>query len=235
MLTIENLNTHFGLSHILQGMDFSVGESEIVALVGRNGVGKTTTLQTIAGWVSLTSGDIVLNGRSIAGEAPDKICKAGISFVPEDRRIFPGLTVQENLNLGLLQTAGRSRSEKRDAVEGVFEQFPRLKERRHQMGTTLSGGEQQMLAIARVLVGRPSLILIDEPTEGLAPIIVEELFELIAGLRDAGISVLLVEQKIYKALDIVDRAYVVERGHIHLGGAMSEPGLRDRIVDAVAI
>lgn len=235
MLNIENLNTHYGLSHILQGMDFSVGKSEIVALVGRNGVGKTTTLQTIAGWVAPTSGDIVLNGRSIAGETPDQICQAGISFVPEDRRIFPSLTVQENLNLGLMQTSGRSRSEKRDAVERVFERFPKLKERRRQMGATLSGGEQQMLAIARVLVGKPSLILIDEPTEGLAPILVEELFELIADLSDAGISILLVEQNIYKALNIVDRAYVVERGQILMGGAMSEPGLLDRIVEAVAI
>lgn len=235
MLNIQNLNTHFGLSHILQGMDLSMGEAEIVALVGRNGVGKTTTLQTIAGWVQPTSGDITLKGKSIAGETPDTICRLGISFVPEDRRIFPGLTVQENLNLGLLQTRGRSSSEAKQAIEQIYAQFPRLKERRNQMGTTLSGGEQQMLAIARVLVGTPSLILIDEPTEGLAPIIVEELFEVISGLRDKGISVILVEQNVYKALEIVDRAYVVERGQIVMGGEISEPGLRDKIIDAVAV
>lgn len=235
MISIENIHTHFGLSHILQGIDLQVGDTEIVALVGRNGVGKTTTLQTIAGWVAPTSGDVIFDGHSIAGEAPDKICRSGISFVPEDRRIFPGLTVQENLKLGLLQARGRSAGESKQAVEAIYTQFPRLKERRNQMGTTLSGGEQQMLAIARVLIGTPSLILIDEPTEGLAPIIVEELFEVIAGLRDKGISVILVEQNVYKALDIVDRAYVVERGRIVMGGAMSEPGLREKIIEAVAV
>jgi branched-chain amino acid transport system ATP-binding protein len=235
MLNVSDLHTHYGLSHILQGMSFSVGAAEIVALVGRNGVGKTTTLKTIAGWVAPTSGEISYKGQSIAGLAPDRICRNGIAIVPEDRRIFPGLTVQENLNLGLLQTPGRSGREKSLAIAKTFERFPRLKERRRQLGTTLSGGEQQMLAIARVLVGKPQLILIDEPTEGLAPIIVAELFEIIAGLRDEGISVILVEQNVYKALEVVDRAYVVERGQIVLGGDPRQGTLRQEILDAVTV
>ncbi len=235
MLEVHNLHTHYGLSHILQGMDFSVGASEIIALVGRNGVGKTTTLKTIAGWEVPSSGDIRWKGDSIAGASPDSICRAGIAVVPEDRRIFPGLTVQENISLGLLQAPGRSRTEKRRALDEAFARFPRLKERAQQMGTTLSGGEQQMLAIARVLVGKPELILIDEPTEGLAPIIVSELFEIIAGLRDEGISVILVEQNVYKALEIVDRAFVVERGQITLGGDISERGVKEKVIDAVAV
>lgn len=235
MLNVSDLHTHYGLSHILQGMSFSVGAAEIVALVGRNGVGKTTTLKTIAGWVAPTSGEISYKGQSIAGLAPDRICRNGIAIVPEDRRIFPGLTVQENLNLGLLQTPGRSGRDKSLAIAKTFERFPRLKERRRQLGTTLSGGEQQMLAIARVLVGKPQLILIDEPTEGLAPIIVAELFEIIAGLRDEGISVILVEQNVYKALEVVDRAYVVERGQIVLGGDPRQGTLRQEILDAVTV
>lgn len=235
MLTVAKLHTHYGLSHILQGMSFEIAASEIVALVGRNGVGKTTTLKTIAGWVAPSSGEILLNGQSIAGLSPDEICHKGIAVVPEDRRIFPGLTVQENLNLGLLQTPNRSGAEKRAVMARVFEQFPRLKERRQQMGTTLSGGEQQMLAIARVLVGKPELILIDEPTEGLAPMIVAELFEIITGLRDEGISIILVEQNVFKALDVADRAYVVERGQIVLGGDPSKPELRQKILDAVVV
>jgi len=235
MLHIDNVHTHFGLSHILQGMALDVNEAEIVALVGRNGVGKTTFLQTIAGWIQPTSGDIVFKGASIANSEPNKISRAGISFVPEDRRIFPGLSVQENLKLGLLQSKGRSTSEKKQKLENIYTQFPRLKERRNQMGTTLSGGEQQMLSLARALVGTPSLILIDEPTEGLAPIIVTELFDAISGLRDQGISVVLVEQNVYKALDVADRAYVVERGQIVMGGTMTEKGLRERIIETVAV
>jgi branched-chain amino acid transport system ATP-binding protein len=235
MLKVNNLHTHYGLSHILQDMTFEVGTAEIIALVGRNGVGKTTTLKTIAGWVAPSSGEISFKGQSIAGLTPDNICRKGIAIVPEDRRIFPGLTVQENLNLGLRQTPNRSRAEKRAAIAQTFERFPRLKERRQQMGTTLSGGEQQMLAIARVLVGKPELILIDEPTEGLAPIIITELFEIISGLRDEGISVILVEQNVYKALEVVDRAYVVERGNIVLGGNPAETQLRKKIFDAIAV
>ena len=178
MLELKGVHTHYGLSHVLQGIDLQVGHGEVVGLFGRNGVGKTTVIKTIAGWVSPSSGDVIFNGESINGVGADQICRRGIGLVPEDRRIFPGLTVEENLHLGQMQCPSRSRLDARRRMEEIYQRFPRLAERRRQMGTTLSGGEQQMLAIARVLVGEPKLLLIDEPTEGLAPMIVDELFDL---------------------------------------------------------
>jgi branched-chain amino acid transport system ATP-binding protein len=182
MLELRGVHTHYGLSHVLQGIDIAVRPGEVVGLFGRNGVGKTTVIKTIAGWVAPSSGDVRFDGDSIVGLAPEQVCRRGIGLVPEDRRIFPGLTVEENLTLGMMQCPTRSRARSRARLESIYQRFPRLAERRRQMGTTLSGGEQQMLAIARVLVGEPKLLLIDEPTEGLAPKIVEELFELIATL-----------------------------------------------------
>ena len=156
MLDIRNLHTHYGPSHIIQGIDLTVRDGEVFGIFGRNGVGKTTLLKTIAGWIKPTAGEIAFDGERIDGLNADRIARRGVGFVPEDRRIFPGLTVEENLTLGFLQVPGRSAADNRAALQAVYARFPRLSERRAQFGTTLSGGEQQMLAMARVMVGKPS-------------------------------------------------------------------------------
>ena len=235
MLTIQGLHTHYGLSHVIQGIDLEARPGEVVGVFGRNGVGKTTLLKSIAGWVRPSNGEIRLGPKRLDGEEPDAICHAGVGFVPEDRRIFPGLTVQENLELGLLQVRRRSAKAGRGAIERVYERFARLGERRKQLGTTLSGGEQQMLAMARVMVGAPKLVLIDEPSEGLAPMIVAEIFAIVRELRDQGAIVLLVEQNVHEALSVADRFYVVERGCIALTGQAEEPADRERLLSAIAV
>ncbi len=218
MLELNDVHAHYGLSHVLQGVSLRVGSGEVVGLFGRNGVGKTTVMKTIAGWVAPTQGTVRLDGKPIGGVASERICRQGVGFVPEDRRIFPGLTVEENLVLGFMQRPGRSRAEDRRQLDAIYARFPRLGERRLQMGTTLSGGEQQMLAMARVLVGQPRLLLIDEPTEGLAPKIVDEIFTLMDGLRRDGIPILLVEQNMHRAIGLVQRFYVLERGAVVMAG-----------------
>lgn len=175
MLEIANLHAHYGASHIVQGVGLSVRAGEVLGVFGRNGVGKTTVLKTIAGWIRASRGEIRFDGMRIDGAAPDRICRLGVGFVPEDRRIFPGLTVEENLTLGFMQVPRRRAAANRAALADIYRRFPCLHERRRQHGTTLSGGEQQMLAIARVLVGEPSLLLVDEPSEGLAPMMVSEI------------------------------------------------------------
>ena len=233
MLELKNVHTHYGLSHVLQGISLTVGAGEVVGLFGRNGVGKTTVMKTIAGWVPPSSGELHFEGQVLTGLPSEQICRLGIGFVPEDRRIFPGLTVEENLKLGFMQAPGRSRAESRAKLDEIYQRFPRLAERRRQMGTTLSGGEQQMLAIARVLAGAPKLLLIDEPTEGLAPIIVDELFALMAGLAQSGIPIVLVEQNVKRAIELTDRFYLIERGQVVAEGrsddAASRAGLLERI------
>ena len=181
MLTIRGFHSHYGLSHIIQGIDLDARPGEVIGIFGRNGVGKTTLLKTIAGWVTASDGTVMLGEHGLCGLSPDRICHAGVGFVPEDRRIFPGLTVEENLSLGLLQVRGRPKQDECRAIDAIYNRFPRLGERRHQLGTTLSGGEQQMLAMARVMVGEPRLVLIDEPSEGLAPMIVAEVFAIVRG------------------------------------------------------
>ena len=235
MLQLEDVHLHYGLSHVLQGVTLEVGAGEVIGLFGRNGVGKTTVMKSIAGWAPITSGAIRLNGIELKGLTSDKICRMGLGFVPEDRRIFPGLTVEENLKLGFLQCPGRPKAESKRMLEQSYERFPRLKERRVQMATTLSGGEQQMLATARVLVGAPKLLLIDEPTEGLAPIIVDEIFALIEQLRDEGIPILLVEQNVHRALDVSTRFYALERGQIIYHGRASSKGDREQLLRAIAV
>ncbi len=235
MLELDNVHTHYGLSHVLQGVNIKINAGEVVTLVGRNGVGKTTTIKTIAGWVAPTSGSIRFNGTELGGMNSDRICRMGIGLVPEDRRIFPGLSVEENLKLGFLQCPGRPAAESNRILEKTYERFPRLKERRPQMGTTLSGGEQQMLAIARVLIGAPKLLLIDEPTEGLAPIIVDEIFDILDGLRKDGIPILLVEQNVHRALDISTRFYALERGAVIMQGAAASAADRTALMDAIAV
>ena len=235
MLELRDVHTHYGLSHVLQGIDLSVRPGEVVGLFGRNGVGKTTIIKTIAGWVAPSRGELRFEGAGIAGLAPEQVCRRGSGLVPEDRRIFPGLTVEENLALGMMQCPGRSRARSRARLEAIYQRFPRLAERRRQMGTTLSGGEQQMLAIARVLVGEPKLLLIDEPTEGLAPKIVDELFELIASLAKAGTPIVLIEQNVQRAVQLVTRFYLVERGRVALEGAGANEQDRRRLLAGIAV
>jgi branched-chain amino acid transport system ATP-binding protein len=235
MLELDNVHTHYGLSHVLQGVTLNVGAGEVVVLCGRNGVGKTTVMKTIAGWVKPSSGSVRFEGADIGGMAPDRICRLGIGLVPEDRRIFPGLTVEENLKLGFLQCPRRSKAESKRVLEQAYDRFPRLKERRPQMGTSLSGGEQQMLALARVLVGAPKLLLIDEPTEGLAPIIVDEIFAIIERLRGDGIPILLVEQNVHRALDVANRFYALERGQVVLQGDAASASARDSLQQVIAV
>ncbi len=235
MLELKNVHTHYGLSHVLQGIDLRVGKGEVVGLFGRNGVGKTTVIKTIAGWVPPSTGEVLFEGESLGGVAPDRICRRGIGLVPEDRRIFPGLTVEENLRLGQMQCPARGRAESRAKLDEIYQRFPRLAERRRQMGTTLSGGEQQMLAIARVLVGAPRLLLIDEPTEGLAPIIVEELFSLIGQLAREGIPIVLVEQNVHRALQLTTRYYLIERGQVVTQGDSSTEAGRAALLGRMSV
>jgi len=187
-LELHNVHVRLGLSHVLQGVTLTIRPGETVGLFGRNGVGKTTIVKTIAGWHRPSEGSIVLDGEEIGGLTPDLITRRGAGLVPEDRRIFPGLTVEENLRLGLMQVDASGRKAALARIDEVFKRFPRLGERRHQAGTTLSGGEQQMLAMARVLIGEPRLLLIDEPTEGLAPLIVAEIFTLMQDMKKKEIS-----------------------------------------------
>jgi branched-chain amino acid transport system ATP-binding protein len=234
MLDIRDLNTHYGTSHIIQGIDLEVADGEVVGIFGRNGVGKSTLLKTIAGWIRPTRGTISFNDERIDGQSADRISRRGIGFVPEDRRIFPGLTVEENLTLGYLQVPGRSGAENRQVLERIYVRFPRLAERRAQNGTTLSGGEQQMLAMARVMIGKPRLLLIDEPSEGLAPMIVADLFAFIREMKDAGCAILLVEQNVHQALTVCDRFIVIERGRIVLSGRAGDKIDAARLMKAIA-
>ena len=235
MLEIDSLHTHYGPSHIVQGIDLVAAQGEVVGIFGRNGVGKTTLLKTIAGWIKPSAGEIHFAGLRIDGQSADHISRAGVGFVPEDRRIFPALTVEENLTLGFLQVPHRSAAGHRAALGQVYDRFPRLAERRRQFGTTLSGGEQQMLAMARVMVGEPKLLLVDEPSEGLAPMIVADLYAIIAEMKRAGCAILLVEQNVTQALDVCDRFIVIERGQIVLSGEVGVPSDRDKLFAAIAV
>lgn len=234
MLAIRNLHTYYGSSHILQGIDVSVGDGEVVGVFGRNGVGKSTLLKTIAGWIKPTEGDVAFHGERIDGQNSDRIARRGIGFVPEDRRIFPGLTVEENLCLGFLQVPHRRNADNLAALDRIYRRFPRLQERNRQHGTTLSGGEQQMLAMARAMIGAPRLLLIDEPSEGLAPMIVADLFKIIAELKAAGCAILLVEQNVHRALTACDRFIAIERGRIVFSGEAASAVDCERLMETVA-
>lgn len=222
MLRLEDVNTYYGYSHILQGVSLEIKEGEIVVLLGRNGVGKTTTMKTIMGVQPPKSGKVFFMENNIAGLPPHKISRKGISLIPEDRRVIPNLTVLENLRLGSLMHT--KPDEREGLVEMCFNYFPRLKERVKHMGGNLSGGEQQMLTIARALMGRPKLMLIDEPSEGLAPKIVHEIMEIIKQLQKDGRTILLVEQHMEIAMRLSDnqRAYIMEKGQIRMCGTLDE-------------
>ena len=236
MLRLENVNTYYGYSHILQGVSLEVKEGEIVVLLGRNGVGKTTTMKTIMGIQPPRDGKIIFRNENIAGLPPHKIAQRGISLIPEDRRIIPNLTVYENLKLGSLILG---KTEKRDPLfEMVFDYFPRLKERLKQDGAKLSGGEQQMLTIARGLMSKPKLMLIDEPSEGLAPKIVHEIMEIIKKLQTDGVTILLVEQHVEMAMRLSEnlRAYLMEKGQIRMCGNLEELNCRvDEVVRCLGV
>jgi branched-chain amino acid transport system ATP-binding protein len=210
-LRIEQVNTYYGDSHILRDVSFEVGAGEIVALLGRNGVGKTTTLKSIVGWVKPRSGRISLDGEELAGRDMMAIARAGVSLVPEERRIFSNLTVAENLKLA--QVTARKPGW---PLEHVYEKFPRLRDRLANRGDEISGGEKQMLAIARALLQDVKVLLLDEPTEGLAPLVVREVEDVVREIKAAGITTLLVEQNLYSALAVADRCYIMDQGEIKL-------------------
>lgn len=218
LLKVENIHTYYGQSHVLQGISLQVAEGEIVSLIGRNGVGKTTTLKSITGIQPPTSGEILFRDEDITALPIYEISRKGIALVPEGRRIFPNLTVYENLKMGMI---GRGNQQK-DSLEKVFSYFPVLKERVNQMGGSLSGGEKQMLALARSLVSGAKLLLVDEPTEGLMPIIVKQLIGIFKRLQEEKITLLLVEQKIKNILDISDKVYIMEKGMIKFKGKPEE-------------
>jgi branched-chain amino acid transport system ATP-binding protein len=219
VLTVKNINVYYGAIHAIKGISFDVNRGEIVTLIGANGAGKSTTLHTISGLMRSKTGDIEFLGSSISRTPAHKIVYKGISHVPEGRRIFQGMTVEENLQMGAFVT-------KKDRIahnlEYVYEQFPRLKERTSQIAGTLSGGEQQMLAMGRALMSDPELLMLDEPSMGLAPILVDQIFEIIQNLNKAGTTILLVEQNAQMALSVADRAYVIETGRITLSGTGKE-------------
>ncbi len=220
MLKVENLNVYYGAIHALQGVSFSMEEGEIVTLIGANGAGKSTTLRTISGLLRPRTGSITFKGQEITTVPAEKIVSMGISHVPEGRKIFAPLSVKENLMMGAYTRTDPG--EIQQTLERVYKSFPRLSERAAQYGGTLSGGEQQMLATARGLMSRPSLLLMDEPSMGLSPILVEEIFRIIQEINKQGTSVLLVEQNAQMALSIAHRAYVLETGRIVLSGTAKE-------------
>lgn len=220
MLEVKDLQVNYGAIKALKGISFKVEKGSIVTLIGSNGAGKTTTLKAICGLVKVKAGRILLNGEEITNKSTNEIVSKKITMVPEGRRIFPNLTVQENLLVGAFQRNDKD-GIKQD-MEWVFELFPRLRERINQKGGTLSGGEQQMLAIARALMSKPDLLMLDEPSLGLAPIIVEELFQIIEKIHQEGKTILLIEQNAYAALNIANYGYVLETGQIALHGTGKE-------------
>lgn len=212
MLETNDLHAWYGASHTLHGISIKVEQSEVVALVGRNGAGKTTTIRSIMGLMPKISGGIRFDGKDLASLRVHDRYRLGLAYVPEERRIVPGLTVRENLQLGLV--ASRGKIDERQAIEEIAESFPRLKERLDQEGVTMSGGEQQMLAIARATIAKPKMILLDEPSEGIMPVLVEEMGVLFRKLRDQGITLLLVEQNVEWALRLADRAIILDQGEV---------------------
>ncbi len=230
MLKVENINMSYGDLQVLWDVSFEVREGEIVVLVGANGAGKSSVLKTISGIQKISSGDITLNGESIANIEPSEIIKKGIVHVPEARRLFNEMTVEENLIMGSLH--GEAKKKRYETMEKCFELFPRIKERRKQLAGTLSGGEQQMVAIARGLMSLPRILMLDEPSLGLAPVLVQDIFDIIKGIRHQGVTVLLVEQNVQTTLTFCDRAYVLENGRITLEGTGKELLNNDHVREA---
>ena len=230
ILQLANIDTYYGGIQALKGISLHVDAGEIVTLIGSNGAGKSTTLKTISGQVKPKSGTILYNGEDITSKAPHETALSGVAHVPEGRRIFPKLTVKENLEMGAFSV--KDKNVVKERMERVFHYFPRIKERLSQQGGTMSGGEQQMLAIGRALMMKPKILMLDEPSMGLAPIIVEQIFEIIKELNNEGITILLVEQNAFQALNIADRAYVIQNGEITLSGLGKDLIDNDHIKEA---
>ena len=232
MLNVSDINVYYGAIHALKGLSFHVEEGEIVSLIGANGAGKTTAMQTVSGLLRSKTGDIAFMGNSIAKMEPHKIVQLGLAQVPEGRRVFSNLTVQENLEMGAYIRKAKESAAVGEDLEKVFVRFPRLKERRKQVAGTLSGGEQQMLAIGRALMSRPKMLLLDEPSMGLAPTLVQEIFNCITEVNKEGTTVLLVEQNAKMALSISNRAYVLETGSLVLEGPAQDLLTNDEVREA---
>ena len=215
LLEVKDIHVYYGSIHAVKGVSFEVNQGEIVTLIGANGAGKSTVLNTVSGLLHPRSGSIVFDGKDLKGVAPHKIVQHGLAQCPEGRRIFLQMTVEENLEMGAFTQPSADTAQ---GIEDVYQRFPRLQERRSQVAGTLSGGEQQMLAIGRALMSKPKLLMLDEPSMGLAPILVEQIFDIIKELHAAGTTILLVEQNAQAALSVADRAYVLETGAISLSG-----------------
>ncbi len=226
LLRVENMHVYYGNIHAVKGISFEVHKDEIVTLIGANGAGKSTTLNTVAGLLRPRSGQIYLEDKPIGGVPANKMVSLGMALCPEGRRIFQQMTVRENLEMGAYS---RPAAEVEGSIENVFQHFPRLKEREKQISGTLSGGEQQMLAMGRALMSKPKLMMLDEPSMGLAPLLVEQIFQIIAELHAAGTTILLVEQNAQMALSIADRAYVLETGRIVMEGPARELLTNDNV------
>ena len=235
LLAVRDIHTYYGDSYVLHGVSIEVADGQVVALLGRNGMGKTTLIRSIAGLTPPRQGEVTFKGQSLMGLAPYDIAKAGVGLVPQGRRIFPSLTVKENLLLPTSKLAARPSAEnnahRRWDLSSVYKEFPRLEERARQFGGSLSGGEQQMLAIARALMANPELILMDEPSEGLAPVIVQQIAEIMKRIRDQGHSILLVEQNFRLAMDVADYVYIISSGSIVYEGAPAELKNEKNILD----
>jgi branched-chain amino acid transport system ATP-binding protein len=228
MLSVEQINVYYGQIHAIKDVSFEVHEGEIVSLIGSNGAGKSTALKTVSGLLRSHTGSITFLGQDISKVEAHRLVAQGLAHVPEGRRIFLQMTVEENLQMGGY-TAGKETDAR---IADVYQRFPRLKERRNQIGGTLSGGEQQMLAMGRALISAPRLLMLDEPSMGLAPILVEQIFDIIRELHEAGTTILLVEQNAEMALKVADRAYVLESGRITLSGTGAELAQSDAIKKA---
>jgi branched-chain amino acid transport system ATP-binding protein len=230
MLQVSNLNAWYGASHVLQDINIEVAKGEIVCLIGRNGAGKTTTLKSVMGLMDKTSGSVLFKGRELLSEPAHVRFALGLAYVPEERRIVQGLSVRENLRLGLVASPEKKREA--ELIEDIARIFPRLAERLDQEAVTMSGGEQQMLAIARAMIAKPDLIMLDEPSEGIMPVLVDEMFDLFRSMKAEGTTVLLVEQNVELALDIADRAYVLDQGAVVYQAAaktlLADNGIKER-------
>ena len=229
-LEVKGLNTYYGESHVLQDMSVAVNNGEVVALLGRNGMGKSTTLKSIMGLVKPKSGTILFQGKNITTFPPYKTAKIGIGYVPEERRIFPNLSVLDNLRMGIKHgAAAKTAGQNKWTIDRIFEHFPFMKARTHQKGALLSGGEQQMLAIGRTLMGNPDLLLVDEPTEGLAPVMVMEVRDILRQINKTGVSILLVEHNLKVAMSLADRVYLMGKAHLGFTGTKEELDARPDI------
>lgn len=232
MLKVENLNVHYGVIHALEDVSLTVNDGEIVTLIGANGAGKTTTLHTITGLKKAISGTVTFDGVDLLKEEASKIITHGVAHVPEGRHIFIDMTVRENLEMGAYMYGRKQKALIEERMEDVFQKFPRLKERQNQLAGTFSGGEQQMLAVGRALMANPKIILMDEPSMGLSPLLVQEVFDIIKEVNAQGITILLVEQNAKMALKVADRAYVLETGKIKLSGDEKELLRNDEVKKA---